>query len=257
MRLLGVLVLVLSTDAVQGLKPADLRKEAPAGFKLPLPEAYEPHPLIARRFDRKPSIASPDIVTLRLDFRKTKLPLTPTAPAEADLMTADPTLTNLKFKGSVATWRGRPVPSATFEGFVGGRTGVFGRMIWLPLEPGTVVLELYSEPSWVSVMNQDWDAILANLEGPIAAFTLRERAPGRWLAAKVLTGLAVLFWLAGLIMILARMTDAIGGVVVYLGLLIPVIPLGYALLHFHECRRGLFAVLVGFLPFAVALLLER
>lgn len=257
MRLLGALLLALSTETPQDLKPANLRKEAPVGFKLLLPEAYEPHPLISRRFERKPSIANPDIVTLRLEFRETKLPLTPVAPVEADLMRIDPALTNLKFKGSVETWRGRPVPSASFEGFIQGKTGVFGRMVWLPLEPGTVVLELYCEPSWVSAMRQDWDAILANLQGPIAELTLRERAPGRWLAAKILTGVAVLFWLAGLIMILARMTDAIGGGMVYVGLLLPVVPLGYALLHFHECRRGLLAVLVGILPFAVSLLLER
>lgn len=258
MRLLACLLLAASVPAQTtpppraGLKPVDLQRQGSPRLKLWLPDAYAAISLHSRRWERKPSISSPDIVTLRLDLLDSKLPDAPAPPSEADLLRVDPSLTHLKFSAEVATWRGRPVPSARFEGFVQGKIGVFGRMVWLPLEPGTVVLQLYAEPSWVAAMNQDWDVILATIEGTISERTLRERSPGRWLASTIAAAGGILVALVGVILILYRMTQTLGGPVVYLGLLLPVFPVGYALLHLRECWRGLLLFGVGVGAFGIS-----
>ncbi|HLY07861.1 MAG TPA: hypothetical protein VKW04_01025 [Planctomycetota bacterium] len=226
-------------------------------LKIWLPDAYEADKFISRKFTRKPSVSSPDVVTLRLDFQPRKQPEPPPVPLEPDLMKVDPLLVDLKFTGAVARWRGRPVATARYEGFVQGKVGVYGRMAWLPLEPGTVVVNLYAEPAWASTMNQDWDVILANIEGQLSELTLRERAPNRWLAAKIVSVLGCLVALAGLIMILARMSEAMGGAVVSLGLVLPVIPIGYGFLHLQKCWRGLLVFFSGAGVFGVSLLMER
>ncbi len=208
-------------------------------LKLQLPAGYEPDKNISRKWTRAATTASPDVVFLRLEYYPVKMPLTATPPTEADLMKVESSLGNITFTGGVSTWQGRPVPAARYEGFLQGKTGVYGRMAWLPLQPGTVVLHLYSEPAWSATMNRDWDLILANLRGPIAELTLRERAPGRWLAAKItIVGGSFLF-LVGIITILYRMNEAVGGAIVYLGLLIPLIPMGWSLFHLREYWRRL------------------
>lgn len=226
-------------------------------LRLWLPAAYEPDPKVSLKFERKPTVTSPDVVTLRMAFQPVKLADNPMVPLEPDLMKVDPSLVNLKFTATVGSWRGKPVASARYEGFVQGQLGVYGRMAWLPLEPGTVVINLYAEPNWSATMNQDWDVILANIEGSISELTLRERAPNRWLAGKVLWTLGGLITLAGLVLILARMNEAIGGAVVYVGLLLPVIPVGYAFLHLHDCWRGLLIFLVGGGMIGTAILVEH
>jgi len=239
----------------KGLKPFTFKYPA-QDLKLWLPEPYEVELRVLQRYSRKPTIAIPDVVTLRLELRDKKAPLEPVPPTQADLMQVNTHLTTLKFTSGVETWRGRQVAVARYEGFLDGTIGVFGRMIWLPLQPGTVVLDLWAEPSWVPTMNQDWDLILANIEGPIAEITLRERSPGRWLTAKIVAVLGCLLALAGVIMILARMNEALGGAVVLAGLVFPAIPLGYALFHLHDCRRGLLLFLSGAAVFGGSLLLE-
>jgi len=226
-------------------------------LRLWLPAAYEPDSKVSRKYERKPTVTDPDVVTLRMSLHPVKLAETPAVPLEPDLMMVDPSLVNLKFTGTVGVWRGKPVASARYEGYVQGGLGVYGRMAWLPLEQGTVVINLYSEPSWTATMNQDWDVILANIEGPISELTLRERAPNRWLAGKVLSTLGCLAALAGFVIILARMNEAIGGAVVYAGLLLPVIPVGYAFLHLHDCRRGLLILFSGGALVGVAILVEH
>ena len=260
-RMLGLILLAVATagqaapEPKKDLKPFTFKYPA-QDLKLWLPEPYELDFHVTHRFIRKPTIAIPDLVTLRLDLRDKKAPLEPVPPTEADLMRVNTQLASLKFTSGVETWRGRQVAVARYEGFIGGNIGVFGRMIWLPLQPGTVVIDLWAEPSWVPTMNQDWDLILANIEGPIAEITLRERAPGRWLAAKIVAFLGYLLALAGVIMILARMNESLGGVVVLVGFLFPLIPLGYALFHLYDCRRGLLIVLSGVAVFGGSLLME-
>ena len=222
-----------------------------------LPAAYEPDSRISRKYVRKPTVTSPEVVTLRMTLEPVKLSEPPSVPLEPDLMKVDPSLVNLKFTATIGSWRGKPVASARYEGYVQGEFGVYGRMAWLPLEPGTVVINLYAEPTWSATMNQDWDVILANIEGPISEFTLRERAPNRWLAGKILSTLGCLVALAGLVFILARMNEAIGGAVVYAGLLLPVIPIGYAFLNLHNCWRGLLIFLVGGGLIGTAILVEH
>ncbi|MBV8880393.1 MAG: hypothetical protein JO332_10545 [Planctomycetaceae bacterium] len=259
MAIAGLLVLTATlfdaTGPDQGLKPVTFETES-RSLKLWLPESYEPARLVARKYERKPTVTNPEAITLRVTLLPTKLPETPAPPHEADVMKLSPLLTDLKVTGSLAPWRGRPVAVARYEGFVQGKVGVYGRMVWLPLDPGTVVLDLYAEPAWMAAMDQDWNSILANIEGSIAERTLRERAPRRWLAAKITVTLGILVTLAGVVIILARMNDALGGAVVYLGLLLPVIPVGYAFLHRRECWRGLLAVGSGLAIVGVALLLE-
>jgi hypothetical protein len=46
-------------------------------------------------------------------------------------------------------------------------------------------------------------------------------------------------------MLIGRMNEEIGSSLTFLGLLIPIIPFGYGLLHFYPCRKGLAVVLVG------------
>jgi hypothetical protein len=225
-------------------------------LKLWLPPAYEPDAKLARKYSRKPTVSSPEVVTVRIDYQTTKQPEAPQVPLEPDLLKIDPTLVNLKFTATVGSWRGKPVASARYQGFVGGEIGVYGRMVWLPLEPGTVIVNIYAEPMWEATMNQDWDVMLANIEGSITEFSLRERAPGRWLASKILVTLGCLLALAGLVILLYRMNEAIGGAVVYVGLLLPVIPVGYAFLHLHNCWRGLLVFLVGAALFCLSIGLE-
>jgi len=192
-----------------------------------------------------------------VDTSGVKRPEPPPLPTQADLMKVDPSLTYIKLKPDVSTWRGRPVSVARYEGFVEGNVGVYGRMAWLPLEPGTVVLDLYAEPTWESAMNRDWEQILAAIEGPETALTLRERAPSRWLASMILGGLAILVGLVGIMMILARMNEAIGAGIVMLGLVLPVVPLGYALVRLQECWRGLLVFLGGAALFGASLFVGR
>jgi len=260
-----IAVLVALAGALLGQAPAPPRAglksyqfSHPAkDLRLWLPTAYAPDSKVSRKYARKPTVTSPEVVTLRIDIKPEPLPDPPTVPLEPDLMKVDPSLVNLKFTGTVGTWRGKPVAAARYEGYVQGELGVYGRMAWLPLEPGTVVINLYSEPVWSTTMDQDWDLILANIEGPIFEHPLRERAPNRWLAGKILTTLGCLVALAGIILILARMSESIGGAVVYVGLLIPAIPIGYAFFHLHQCWRGLLVFLVGVGLTGTAILVER
>lgn len=228
-------------------------------LKLWLPEGYQADLTVSRRYARIPTIPNPEVVTLRLAYSTTKRPEPPPVPVDADLMLAEPGLGpgSFKFTGSVEPWRGRPISVVRYEGFLQGKIGVYGRMAWLPLEPGTVMVHLYSEPTWAATMNQDWEILLGNIEAPMSALTLRERAPGRWLASTILGGLGSLVALVGIVMILARMNEAIGGSIVYLGLLLPPVPVGYAVLHLPECRRGLGVFLAGAALVGGALVLGR
>jgi hypothetical protein len=112
-------------------------------------------------------------------------------------------------------------------------------MAWLPLEPGTVMLHVYAEPTWEATMDRDWDRILAAIDAPETELTLRERAPVRWMTSLILGGLGCVTALVGLIMILARMNEVIGGAIVAIGLILPLLPLGYALFRLPEYWRGL------------------
>jgi hypothetical protein len=214
-------------------------------------------PLVSHRYERKRTATAPDVVALRVTTVAAKQPEPPPLPVEADLLKADPTLKNLKFTSAVIEWRGRPVATARYEGFERGTLGVYGRMAWLPLEPGTVVLNFYAEPVWATTMDQDWDLVLSALEGPMTALTLRERDPGRWLAAKIVAGLGGLVALAGILMILARMTGEVEGPIVHLGLVLPVVPLGFALWRFTEFWKPLLVFFIGAALFCGSLLLER
>ena len=60
----------------------------------------------------------------------------------------------------------------------------------------------------------------------------------------------------GVILLVARMNDAIGGSITYLGLLLPIVPVGYALFHLHECWRRLCFVLAGTSLIGLSILLE-
>ncbi len=226
-------------------------------LKLWLPSAYEPDARVSRKYARVRTPTSPEIVTLRLDYSGLKRPEPPTPPAEADLMKVDPTLGYIKLKPEVTTWRGRPVSMARYEGFVEGNVGVYGRMAWLPMEPGTVVLDLYAEPTWEAAMNRDWEQILAAIEGPETSLTLRERDPSRWTTSMILGGLGILVGLVGILMILAHMNEAIGAGIVMLGLILPVVPLGYALVRLPECWRGLAVLLGGAVIFGASLYVGR
>ncbi|HVR86681.1 MAG TPA: hypothetical protein VMU54_20320 [Planctomycetota bacterium] len=261
MRVAALLTLIMGLLGQSAAAPRDLLKrfafEYPAqNLKLWLPPAYEPDARLARKYARKPTVSDPELVTLRVEYQSQKPPINPVVPLEADLLKVDPTLVNLRFTATVGIWRGKPVASARYQGFVQGEIGVYGRMVWLPLEPGTVVLNLFAEPTWESTMNQDWNIILANIEGPISEYSLRERAPRRWLAAKVLATLGCLVAFAGLVAILVRMSVAIGGAAVTVGVFIPVVPVGYAFLHLNECWRGLLAFFVGGGLLGVSVLLE-
>jgi hypothetical protein len=261
MRLLLILLLGASRNAAPQAPPPDLARQAvPApgeNLTLWLPKLYEADPKISLKFDRKPTAVTNEAVSLRLALLKQKLPRVPSPPAEVDLLKIDPSLTYVKFTGSVTTWKGRTVPTGRYEGFVQGKIGVYGRVIWLPLEPGTVVLDLYAEPPWVDTLNRDWDAILGNISGPVMELTVRETAPNRWLAAKILAGFGGLVAFVGLLMIAVRMNEAIGGSVTFLALLVPIVPLGYAVLNLGTCKRGLGVALGGLGLFGLSLLLER
>jgi len=256
LTLAGILLGQSATPPRTGLRSFEFPYPA-KDLRLWLPTAYEPDPRISLKYARKPTVTSPEVVTLRMIVQPVKLPEPPAVPLEPDLMMVDASLVNLKFTASVGSWRGKPVASARYEGFLQGEVGVFGRMVWLPLEPGTVVINVYAEPPWAATMNQDWDVILANIEGPISELSLRERAPNRWLAGKILSTLGCLVALAGLVIILARMNEVIGGAVVYVGLLMPVIPVGYAFLHLHNCWRGLLLFLLGGGMIGTAILVEH
>ncbi|HEV3026659.1 MAG TPA: hypothetical protein VG457_03760 [Planctomycetota bacterium] len=261
MRVAALLTLMTALLGQSAAPPRNLLKryefEYPAqNLKLWLPPAYEPDARLARKYTRKPTVSDPEIVTLRLEYQSQKPPMNPAVPLESDLLKVDPTLVNLRFTATVGMWRGKPVASARYQGFVQGEIGVYGRMVWLPLEPGTVVLNLFSEPTWEPTMNQDWNIVLANIEGPISEFSLRERAPRRWLAAKILATLGGLVAFAGLVVILYRMSVTIGGAAVTVGLFLPVVPVGYAFLHLNDCWRGLMAFFVGGGLIGVSVLLE-
>jgi hypothetical protein len=226
-------------------------------LKLWLPLAYNPDDHIARMYVRDRTTGVPEGVTLRLDYSTTKRPEPPPLPGQADLQKVDGTLTDIIFTPSVSTWRGRPVSMARYVAFVHGKVGVYGRVAWLPLEPGTVVLDLYAEPALEATMDRDWQQILASIQSPETALTLRERAPRRWMTSMILGGLGCLVGLIGIIMILARMNEAIGGGIVFMGLVLPVVPLGYALFRLPECWRGLVVFLVGAATFGASLLVAR
>jgi len=256
MRLAPALLLACLLQA----PPPDLIRQAlPApgeNLTLWLPKTYEKDPKVSLKFDRKPGAFTNEAVTLRMALLNLKIPEHPAPPTETDLLKVDPSLTHVKFSGSVGDWKGRPVPVGRYEGFVRDNIGVYGRISWLPLEPGTVVLDFYAEPVWMDGLNRDWDAILGSLSGPIVEQTLRERSPSRWRTAKALAVLGGLVFLVGLFMIIARMNESFAGPVVYLGLILPVVPIGYAFLRLHECWRGLAVVGGGLGLFGLSLLLE-
>ncbi len=260
--LLRVFLGLLAAGALQapqaGLAPQPLGSPLDE-LKFFLPTGYEADKFLSRKYSRVPTATRPDVVVLRMEYYPIKMPLVPVAPTDVDLMKMDSTLSNIKLTGGVGTWRGRPVPMARYEGFVQGPQGplgVYGRMVWLPLHPGTIVLHLYSEPPWAETMNRDWDLILANIDGRIVEPTLRERAPGRWLASLILIWTGGLVFVVGIIMVIARMNEAVGGQVVYLGLLFPAVPLVYGLLHLRECWRALLVSAFGMALFGVSILLE-
>jgi hypothetical protein len=222
-------------------------------LRLWLPDDYEVDKRVAHRFVRRPEPGVPNSVEVRLDLRNEKQAEPPAAPQLADLMKADPTLTEVKFTTAAEPWRGRPIAVARYEAFVQKKGWVFGRMAWLPMEPGTVVLNLNAVAALNTMMTQDWDSILATIEGPMTTLTFRERAPGRWKAMMIVGSAGILLMGIGVVMILARMTEALGGGVVSLGLLVPVVPVGYGILHFQECWRGLLVIAVGAGTLGVAL----
>jgi hypothetical protein len=256
--MLPLLALLL---AMTQAPPPDLtRQPLPAPgehLALWLPKLYEADPKISLKFDRKSTRVTNETVSLRMALQKQKLSKNPSPPVESDLLKIDPSLTYVKFTGSVATWKGRAVPAGRYEGFVQGKIGVYGRVIWLPLEPGTVAIDLYAEPAWMDGLNRDWDLILDNLSGPVTELTLRETAPNRWMAAKILAGFGGLVAFVGLLMIAVRMNEAIGGSVTFLALLVPIVPLGYAVLNLSTCKRRLGVALGGLGLFGLSLLLER
>jgi hypothetical protein len=257
MEMLLLLTILLTTQE----SPSDLLLQTFKGpgenLKLVLPRSYEKDSKISLMFTRNANHETNDVVSLRMAFLNQKLPLVPVAPTEADLLKVDPSLTYVKFTGSVGTWQGRPVPMGRYEGFVQGKIGVYGRVVWLPLEPGIVVLDLYAEPAWMGGMNHDWDIILGNLSGPIVELTLREKAPRRWLTARILGGFGIVVASVGILMLIARMNESIGGSLTFAGLILPVIPLGYALFHLHECRKGIVVALTGLGILGLSLLLLR
>jgi hypothetical protein len=106
-------------------------------------------------------------------------------------------------------------------------------------------------------MNRDCDAVLDALSGPIVELTLREKAPNRWLATQLLRGLGILVGLAGVIMLIARMNEEMGSSLTYLGLFIPIVPVGYGVMHLDQCWRGLALVLSGLGLFGLSLLVGR
>jgi len=257
------LLLTLLLTAAQGAEPpgSDLMQQvlpAPGqNLVLWLPRDYRKDPLTSWKFNRKPSAISNDVVTLRMALLERKLPQVPVPPELADLLKIDPSLTDVKFTGSVTTWKGHAVPTGSYEGFVQGKVGVYGRVVWLPLEPGTVALDFYSEPPSADAMNRDCDAILGALDGPIVEWTFRERAPQRWLATQLVRGLGILIGMVGVIMLIGRMNEEIGSSLSFLGLLIPIVPFIYGLLHFYPCRKGLAVVLAGLGLIGLSFLLGR
>jgi hypothetical protein len=254
---LRLLLVLLAAAALQtGVTQQPLRPPLDE-VKLFLPNGYEADRLISHKYSRIATTTNPDVVVLRMEYYPVKMPLAAVPPTEGDLMKMESALNNIKLTAGLGTWRGRQVPMARYEGFIQGNIGVYGRMVWLPLEPGTIVLHLYSEPPWAAMMNHDWDVILANIDGKIAEPTLRERAPGRWLASLTLTWAGGIVFFVGIIMIIARMNESVGGAVVYLGLFLPVVPLGYAFLHLVECWRALLVCASGLALFGVSFILER
>jgi len=258
-------LLALLLAATQGAEtptaPPDLIQQvlpAPGqNLKLWIPLDYKKDPFVSLKFDRKRTAASNEAVTLRMALLEQKLTEHPAPPGEADLLRVDPSLTYVNFTGSVTTWKGREVPTGRYEGFVQGKLGVYGRVLWLPLEPGTVVLDLYAEPAWMDALNRDWDAIVGNLSGPVVERTLRERAPSRWLATTLLAGTGVLLAVVGIVLLIGRMNEEVGGSLTYLGLFVPIVPIGYGVMHLNQCWKGLALVFSGLGLFGLSLLLGR
>jgi hypothetical protein len=261
MRLLPALLLAAFLGDAPQNSPQDLvlmpLPDMGKNLKLWLPRAYAKDPLIGLKFSRYATTRSNETLHLRMALLEQKLPVVPLPPTEADLLKVDPSLTYVKFTGSVENWRGRPVPTGRYEGFVPENIGVYGRVVWLPLEPGTVVLDLYGEPPWVDAMNRDWDLILENLSGPVVEHTLKERAPKRWLTAVILGSVGIFLTVVGVLMIVVRMNEALGGSLTFLGLFLPIVPVGYGLLHLDTCWRGLSVVLGGLGILGLALLLSH
>ena len=120
------LLLTLLLTAAQGTEPrlgsdaAGPPRSGPEPGPL-APQEYRKDPATSWKFNRKPSAISNDAVTLRMSLVERKLPLVPIPPELADLLKIDPSLTDVKFTGSVTTWKGRAVPTGSYEGFVPGR----------------------------------------------------------------------------------------------------------------------------------------
>lgn len=210
-----------------------------------LPRDYKSDEKVALKFDRKPTATSNEAVSLRIALTDRKIPAQPAVPTEADLLKVDPSLSFVKFNGSIGTWNGRAVPTGRYEAFVPGNKGVYGRIIWLPLEPGTVALSLYAEPVWMDALNRDYDVILGGLSGPIVEQSLRERAPNRWLVSVILLWLGGLVAVIGIFMLIARMNDAFDNSLTYLGLFLPIVPIGFGVLNLPQCWKGLLVTVVG------------
>ena len=96
-------------------------------------------------------------------------------------------------------------------------------------------------------MNDDFEKITASIAGPMVEFSLHERAPGRWLAALLLGVLGSLLGLVGHIMMVAEVNKDLGGGIGSLALFIPLVALGYGLIHYYSCRKAFGFLGVGVL----------
>jgi hypothetical protein len=171
----------------QNPPPEGLRPEVPAcapKVVIWMPRSFEAQPKMRDVYIRKPNERSADHVALQVTAANTLPAAVPGAPLREDLVAKTPTLEVTRFEGTVAAWKGRPVSMALYEGRFRGQN-VFGRMAWLPLDPGTVILNVWGEAISETAINQDWETILAGVSGPGREIPLRERAPGRWWLAKI------------------------------------------------------------------------
>src|SRR3954466_1838526 len=106
------LLLTLLLTVAQGteLPGSDLMEQvlpAPGqNLVFRLPRDYRKDPLTSWKFNRKPTAISNDAVTLRMALVERKLPQVAVPPELADLLKIDPSLTDVKFTGSVTTWKG-------------------------------------------------------------------------------------------------------------------------------------------------------
>lgn len=95
------------------------------------------------------------------------------------------------------------------------------------------------------------------MSGPIVEQTPREQTHRRWLTAKLQAAPGCLRIVIGIILPFPSMNEPIGGPVIWLGLLLPVVPVEFALLHLAHRRRRLMAGLSGRAILGLSMALER